>query len=446
MRTVKHSWEMGAQRKAAALVAAWSLIGVSGCADLAGLEPDSEIGVTEAYSSAVDETTFTFADWDGANTTSTCIATGAGSCTTIGTEPNTGNPGSNAICEGSSNAAGCDNGFSGCVFERSDATYTPTVDGRVCRIDFQMDSRTVSGADIASHYLTVTQGATSVFDPAGTFDIDATYQTRFGSFTMTELDAAGIDRSGSTLLTFGARTADCAPSNPAPITWRVDNLLVTVVKDLDDDGTCDDLQASVCSNAITEPGEICDDGNLQSGDGCSADCSFVDNLPNGADCSANGDLDCASRLCDTTETLDTCEAANVCGNGRVEGAEACDDGNVAPGDGCSADCSAADSLPNGAGCTANQQCASGLCDTIGDKVCESVNSCGNGLLEAGEDCDDGNVLAYDGCGESCVFDGEWRGGGGCSARANASDQGLGWLVALLALGIARRPGRSLRRP
>ncbi len=181
---------------AALLVTASCLIGVSGCADPAGLEPRSELGVTEAFSSAVDETTFTFADWNGANTTSTCIATGAGSCTTVGTEPNAGNPGSNGVCEGSSNAAGCDNGFSGCVFERSDARYTPTVDGRVCRIDFQMDSRTVSGADIASHHLSVTQGGTSVFDPPGTFDADTTYQTRSGSFTLAELDAAGIDRSG----------------------------------------------------------------------------------------------------------------------------------------------------------------------------------------------------------------------------------------------------------
>lgn len=446
MKTIKHNLAMRAPRMVALLVTASSLTGVSGCADLAGLEPRSELGVTEAYSSAADETRFTFADWDGANTTSTCIATGAGSCTTVGTEPNAGNPGSNGVCEGSSNAAGCDNGFSGCVFERSDASYTPTVDGRVCRIDFQMDSRTVSGADIASHHLSVTQGGTFAFDPAGTFDIDTTYQTRSGSFTQAELDAAGIDRSGSTPLTFGARTADCAPSNAAPITWRVDNLVVTVVKDLNDDGTCDDLQASVCSNAIIEPGEICDDGNLESGDGCSSDCSFIDDLPDGSDCSVNGDLECASGVCDMTETPATCEAENACGNGTVEGPELCDDGNVAPGDGCSADCSTADNLPNGAGCTASQQCASGLCDTIGDNVCESPNTCGNGVLEAGEACDDGNLLGDDGCGESCDFDGEWRGGGGCSVGVIESQHGVGCLVFFLALGITTRRDPTLRNP
>ena len=34
----------------------------------------------------------------------------------------------------------------------------------------------------------------------------------------------------------------------------------------------------------------------------------------------------------------TCEPANTCGNGTLEGTEACDDGNLVNGDGCSAVC------------------------------------------------------------------------------------------------------------
>lgn len=417
----------------------------SGCGDLGSVQHGLDVGAAEAYSEAVDETTFAFRDWNATNTTSTCIATGAGSCATVATEPDAGNPGSNVICEGSSNVAGCENGFTGCTFGRIDATYTPSVEGRVCRIDFQMDSRTVSGPDIASHHLTVIQGATSVFDPAGSFDIETTYQTRSGSFTLAELDAAGIDRSGGTPLFFGARTADCAPSGPAPITWRMDNLVVTVVRDFDDDGVCDDLQASVCGNAVIEPGETCDDGNRRSGDGCSEDCSFVDDLPDGSDCSAMGDLQCASAVCDSTEVPATCEPTDTCGNGAVEAAEACDDGNVSPADGCDDNCL----FELGAGpCTEGTQCASGLCDTVQDDLCEPRNACGNGVIDPGEQCDDGNIAPGDACSEVCSLNNLWRGGGGCAVRFGVGDGKLLWLFAALALGVRawrRRRTRPNRR-
>jgi cysteine-rich repeat protein len=63
--------------------------------------------------------------------------------------------------------------------------------------------------------------------------------------------------------------------------------------------------------------------------------------------------------------------APVCGDGRLDTGEACDDGNLAAGDGCSATCSV------------------------------EVAACGNGRLESGELCDDGNLLAGDGCNTTC---------------------------------------------
>ena len=36
--------------------------------------------------------------------------------------------------------------------------------------------------------------------------------------------------------------------------------------------------------------------------------------------------------------------------------------------------------------------------------CEPLNSCGNNILEAGEGCDDGNVLAGDGCSAVCKIE------------------------------------------
>ena len=62
-------------------------------------------------------------------------------------------------------------------------------------------------------------------------------------------------------------------------------------------------QVPLCGNGSTEPPELCDDGNLVSGDGCDANCT-----PTG------------------------------CGNGVVTAGEECDDGNTISGDCCSATC------------------------------------------------------------------------------------------------------------
>jgi cysteine-rich repeat protein len=44
--------------------------------------------------------------------------------------------------------------------------------------------------------------------------------------------------------------------------------------DVDEDGTTDCLDPQVCGNAKPEPGEECDDGNTEGGDGCEADCTL----------------------------------------------------------------------------------------------------------------------------------------------------------------------------
>ncbi|HTR55257.1 MAG TPA: DUF4215 domain-containing protein [Kofleriaceae bacterium] len=61
-----------------------------------------------------------------------------------------------------------------------------------------------------------------------------------------------------------------------------------------------------------------------------------------------------------------------CGNGVVEPGEQCDDGNQTSDDGCSGDC-------------------------------KSNETCGNGVLDdyKGEQCDDGNLMSHDGCDSRC---------------------------------------------
>ena len=69
---------------------------------------------------------------------------------------------------------------------------------------------------------------------------------------------------------------------------------------------------------------------------------------------------------------------NVCGDGYLyAGEEQCDDGNLVAGDGCDSSCQ----IEIGPG-----------------------DVCGNGLVEAGEECDDGNVEDGDGCSSLCELE------------------------------------------
>ena len=147
--------------------------------------------------------------------------------------------------------------------------------------------------------------------------------------------------------------------------------------------------------------------------------------------------------------VDAFVPAAVCGDGEVEGDEACDDGNTTGGDGCSADCASDESCGNGvmdpgelcddgnsdngdgcsAGCDSDESCGNGVVDfgvgercddgnaTGGDGCsadCTSDESCGNGVVDAGESCDDGNTAPGDGCDASCASE-------ACTAPADCDD-------------------------
>lgn len=74
---------------------------------------------------------------------------------------------------------------------------------------------------------------------------------------------------------------------------------------------------------------------------------------------------------------------STCGNGIKEGTEECDDGNAVNGDGCT----------------------NILCLVEHDYVCTGQPSvcqnCGNGIKEGTEQCDDGNTVNGDGCSATC---------------------------------------------
>jgi cysteine-rich repeat protein len=133
-----------------------------------------------------------------------------------------------------------------------------------------------------------------------------------------------------------------------------------------------------------------------------------------------------------------CRSTEECGNGVVDpiAGEACDDGNTEDGDLCHSDCT-------------NPTCGDGFWDPMFDEECDDgdangdavdgcrtncrVAHCGDHVTDTGEVCDDGNLVAGDQCtpdcgsDESCgngisdffaleqCDDGAWRSHDGCAS-------------------------------
>jgi cysteine-rich repeat protein len=178
---------------------------------------------------------------------------------------------------------------------------------------------------------------------------------------------------------------------------------------------------AACGNGIREGSEQCDDGNLINNDSCSNQCRTVvvdprchaQVLDNSGSVPLITSVSCSGQpqgrtviaitrnnmVLDTLETNSTqytfsqpgrytvhcypdaldqsnscttsVEVGALCGNGIVERGEQCDDGNNISGDSC-------------------------------DRYCRAAGStCGNGTLERGEECDDGNNNSNDSCTNIC---------------------------------------------
>ncbi len=131
----------------------------------------------------------------------------------------------------------------------------------------------------------------------------------------------------------------------------------------------------------------------------------------------------AGELCATPEQLDACDgaadASNClvrgssgrcdrgvcvaarCGNGEVEIGEACDDGNAQDGDGCAGDC-------------------------------RKLEICGDGVIDPGEGCDDGNANPVDSC-------------DGCRAMTWTANVIIGGAIRGTQVGLSRPEGVAVDR-
>ncbi len=92
---------------------------------------------------------------------------------------------------------------------------------------------------------------------------------------------------------------------------------------------------------------------------------------------------------------------DTCGDGIVNEGEECDDGNTVDDDDCSNACTAARC---GDGIVQGQeQCDDG--NTVDDDACSNaclLTSCGDGIVQPGEACDDGNDINDDMCSNACT--------------------------------------------
>lgn len=96
---------------------------------------------------------------------------------------------------------------------------------------------------------------------------------------------------------------------------------------------------------------------------------------------------------------ETCDAstppAHICGDGVVDKGEQCDDGNHIAGDGCDANCKREPGCGDGIVNFA-EECDDG--NTVDDDACSNAclkNECGNGRVDVNEECDDGNKADAD---------------------------------------------------
>jgi cysteine-rich repeat protein len=219
-------------------------------------------------------------------------------------------------------------------------------------------------------------------------------------------------------------TAECVHS---PITAPADgDGCCPASADANTDSDCD----AVCGNSVLEPGELCDTAIVAGAGACPMACDDMlvcttDVLSNPGTCQAactfspitmpsNGD-GCCPAGADATNDSD-CVA--VCGNGVYEPpSETCDTA-IAMGPGaCPTVCD------DGVACTTNTLGNAGTCQAVcvfppitlpanNDTCCPSganANNdndcapvCGNGVVEPGEQCDDGNMDNADACSNTCT--------------------------------------------
>jgi cysteine-rich repeat protein len=188
------------------------------------------------------------------------------------------------------------------------------------------------------------------------------------------------------------------------------------------------------TNIDRAKGELCDDGNTRSGDGCSASCLILESC-------GDGKID-HGEVCDPgatpseTKCSMNCQSTLVCGNGIVDEGEDCDDGedgNRRATATCDEDCTepvCGDGVFNpqfvNPATDLPEACDDGTNTSMCDADCTLV-VCGDGLHNAAaEECDDANTDDTDGCVDQCKQAGcgdghQWKDVEDCETTTDTKD-------------------------
>jgi cysteine-rich repeat protein len=163
---------------------------------------------------------------------------------------------------------------------------------------------------------------------------------------------------------------------------------------------------------LVDQGEDCDYGDTRAGDGCSSQC-LNEGTGNCGDGLVTHHEECDTAVepwlsqggcsvqCQFTGSpggpCPNIAASNCCGNGIVEPGEACDD-------------------------STNTQCSTSSCLYLG----AGPASCGNGRIDynLGENCDDANNKAGDGCSTNCLLEGARCGDGSLDIGEDCDTPGV----------------------
>ncbi|HEY6035893.1 MAG TPA: hypothetical protein VIV58_16575, partial [Kofleriaceae bacterium] len=143
--------------------------------------------------------------------------------------------------------------------------------------------------------------------------------------------------------------------------------------------------AIAMTGCVASDSYVCSDGTVCPANTVCAPIPHATNAPSGELCVDPSALSaCTGKADDATCDGGVCHdgvcLAIACGNGFVDPGEQCDDHNQIAGDGCNADCT-------------------------------STETCGNGVRDGLqlEECDDGNRVSGDGCDSNCLLEGAvWK--------------------------------------
>jgi cysteine-rich repeat protein len=202
-----------------------------------------------------------------------------------------------------------------------------------------------------------------------------------------------------------------------------------------------------CGNGIVELGEACDGSGVFACNDPQLQVACFDNCLGfrADDCCGDGEFADAGACFNLTERP-------LCGDGLLDAGEQCDDGNNSPGDGCSRGCiieggfvcnngtapSSCNQLPASCGDGVSSSQFGEVCDPPDGNTCNSFcqpAQCGDGEVQTGEACDDGNLGDGDGCSATCEVE-------ACNGPNADCDGTQGSCCSLLICDVARGRCRS----